>query len=214
MNIYAKIFPAGGPIRPVEGCMSAIAVCPRCGAQSSFVSRFCSRCGTALSASVEPGRIPAPSAVMPSPRAPENLAVIVVVLLIAIGVVLAGVFAAVSSVRTTTVPPGPGPRVIEVNVARSGDGTNWILAFISVPAGLTIYDTMLTILTSTGATALPATPLGFLNYSSEGAYYEQAQPGGPVVAGDRLLISTSTYPTGFGWRISDATTVFATGTFA
>jgi len=71
---------------------------------------------------------------------------------------------------------------------------------------------MLAILTSGGVTALSATPLGSLNYSSVGALYAQAQPGGPVAVGDRLLINTSMYPTGFGYQLSDGIRLLAYGT--
>src|SRR5437899_10755955 len=137
--------------------------------------------------------IPAPSAVLsppPSPPSSENLTLIVVVLAIAMAVVLAGLFVAVFSVWPLSVPTGPAPRSIGVNLARSSDGTNWVLTFTSVPTGLSPFNTMLAILTSGGVTALSATPLGSLNYSSVGALYAQAQQGGPVAVGDRILIKT------------------------
>ncbi len=159
--------------------------------------------------------IPAPYAVLsppPSPPSSENLTLIVVVLAIAMAVVLAGLFVAVFSVWPLSVPTGPAPRSIGVNLARSSDGTNWVLTFTSVPTGLSPFTTMLTVLTGGGATALPATPLSSLyNYSSQGALYSQYQPGGPVAVGDRLLISTAIYPAGYGYRLSDATTTFASG---
>ena len=148
----------------------------------------------------------------PVPPASENLVLIVVVLVIAIAVVLASVFAAVFSGRLSSVPTGTAPRVIGVNVARSGDGSNWILTFTSVPTGLSPYNTMLTILDTSGATSLPATPLSYLNSTASGAVYVQGQRGGPVAVGDWLLISTTQYPTGYGYRLSDATTTFASGT--
>ncbi|HLQ42863.1 MAG TPA: hypothetical protein VK189_08450 [Thermoplasmata archaeon] len=146
------------------------------------------------------------------PPASENLAPIVAVLVAAIVVVLAGVFAAVLSVRPSSGPTAPAPRVIGVNVARSSDGTNWVLTLTSVPTGLTPFDTTLAIMTSGGVTALSATPLGSLNYSSEGAFYAPVQPGGPVAVGDRLLINTSIYPTGFGYQLSDGIHLLAYGT--
>ncbi len=195
--------------------MSASAVCPRCGTPHSLANRFCSRCGTSLSGAVAPRTIPAPPGMMVSPSPPpasENLALFVAVLVVAIVVVLAGVFAVVLSVRPNTVPTPPASRVIGVNVARSSDGRNWVLTFTSVPTGLTPFNTMLAILTSGGVTALSATPLGSLNYSSVGALYAQAQPGGPVAVGDRLLINTSMYPTGFGYQLSDGIRLLAYGT--
>ena len=135
----------------------------------------------------------------------------VVVLVIAIAVVLVGVFAAVLFARPPSVPTGTAPRVIGVSLARSGDGSNWILTFTSVPTGLSPYDTMLTILDTSGATSLSATPLGYLNSTASGAVYVQGQPGATVAAGDWLLISITQYPTGYGYRLFDATTTFASG---
>lgn len=148
----------------------------------------------------------------PPPASSQNLILIVAVLVIAIAVVLVGVFAAVFAGQPPHVPTGTAPRVIGVSLARSGDGTNWILTFTSVPTGLSPDNTMLTILDSGGATSLPATPLSYLNTSAFGAMYVQGRPGGPVAVGDWLLISTTRYPTGYGYRLTDATTTFASGT--
>ncbi len=138
---------------------------------------------------------------------------VLVVLVVGFVVVLAGVAAAIVFARSSLNPsqPGSAPRLIGVNLATSGDGTNWILTFVSVPTGLSPFSTMLTILNISGATSLPATPLAYLN-ASGGAAYVQGQPGGSVAVGDRLLLSTTRYPTGDRYRISDATTVFALGT--
>src|SRR2546428_337410 len=62
--------------------------------------------------------------------------------------------------------------------------------FVPVPTGLSPYSTMLTILSISGATSLPATPLAYLN-ASGGAAYVQGQSGGSVAVGDRLLLSTT-----------------------
>src|SRR5207244_11659708 len=100
---------------------------------------------------------------------------ICVVFVVAIVVVLSSVFVAVFFVRPPNAPAGSPPRVIGVSLAVSSDGTNWLLTFTSVPTALSPYNTMLTILSSAGATYLPATPLPSLNYSSEGAFYSQNQ---------------------------------------
>src|SRR2546428_12321350 len=166
--------------------MTASAVCPRCGTPHAVATRFCARGGTSLSGAVAPRTIPAPPGMMVSPSPPpasENLALFVAVLVVAIVVVLAGVFAVVLSVRPNPVPTQPAPRVIGVNVARSSDGTNWVLTFTSVPTGLTPFNTMLAILTSGGVTALSRTPLGSPNYRSVRGLCAQAQPGGPAPAG-------------------------------
>lgn len=150
----------------------------------------------------------------PAPPSSENLTLIVVVILVVgVVVVLAAVFAAVLYGRQLSAPtgPGPGPRVIGIAEARSSDGTNWILTFTTVPTALSPYNTMLAILTASGATALSASPLAYLN-GTAGVSYVPVQPGGSVQVGDRLLISTATYPTGYSYRIFDATTTFAIGT--
>src|SRR2546428_13694174 len=127
-------------------------------------------------------------------------------------VVLAGLSVAVFSVWPLSVPTGPVPRIIGVNLARSSDGTNWVLTFTSVPTGLSPFNTMLTVLTAGGATALPATPLSSLyNYSSQGALYFQYQPAGPARVGDRLHFGPEIYPAAYGDRISEAATIFAAG---
>src|SRR3989442_15889757 len=61
--------------------------------------------------------------------------VIATILMVAITVVLAAVlYVMVSGLLT---PTGQGPRVMGVNIGRSGDGTNWTLLITSTPSGLT-----------------------------------------------------------------------------
>src|SRR5881409_3219027 len=59
--------------------------------------------------------------------------VIATILMVAITVVLAAVlYVMVSGLLT---PTGQGPRVMGVNIGRSGDGTNWTLLITTTPTG-------------------------------------------------------------------------------
>src|SRR5437870_10802296 len=75
--------------------------------------------------------------------------VIATILMVAITVVLAAVlYVMVSGLLT---PTGQGPRVMGVNIGRSGDGTNWTLLITTTPTGLTTSAVKLTITTGGGA---------------------------------------------------------------
>src|SRR6266705_3641584 len=81
--------------------------------------------------------------------------VIATILMVAITVVLAAVlYVMVSGLLT---PTGQGPRVMGVNIGRSGDGTNWTLLITTTPSGLTTSAVKLTITTSGGLTSLSPT---------------------------------------------------------
>jgi len=135
----------------------------------------------------------------PAPRSSSNLTAVVVVLVIVILVALAGV-AAVLLGRQISVTP-PSLRVMGVVVARSADGTNWTLTITSVP---TVTDPL---------------PGGLSYVSAAGAGWSFAEAGGtvtathagPVAVGDRLLLSTTTYSTGYTYQISDSTSILAAG---
>jgi len=130
--------------------------------------------------------------------------VIATILMVAITVVLAAVlYVMVSGLLT---PTGQGPRVMGVNISPSGDGTNWTLLITTTPSGLTTSATKLTITTPGGLTALQ--PVAFASLTSGAWSTNRAQfvgtGGSTVVVGDRLLISTTTYPSGYGVQIADA----------
>jgi len=166
-----------------------------------------------LSTSIPPATIPTPYPPMwspPPPRSTGNLTVVVVVLVIVFLVVLAGV-AAVLVGRRVAVPTSSPPRVMGVLVGLSGDGTNWTLTITSVPTGLYPFTAKLAIVASGGATALAPTTFASLSYASVRAAYVPSQPGGPVSVGDRLLVSTTTYPAGDSYQISDSTSILAAG---
>ena len=132
-------------------------------------------------------------------------------------VVIVAAFVAAVALIYGLMPPGPpvptgnGPRVIGIAPARSADGTNWTLTFTSVPSGLTTSLVRLTIISGGGSTALASTSLNALVYSTARAAYVQAVVGSSVGVGDRLLISTTTYPTGYGYQLSDGTSILASG---
>jgi len=195
--------------------MSAMVACPRCGAPNSPGNLFCSNCGIVLTGSVQPAAIPTPYPPMwpppPAPHSTSNLTAVLVVLVIVILVALAGV-AAVFLGRQVQVPTTSPARAVGVFVARSADGTNWTLTITSAPTALSPSAAKLSIVTSLGASALAPTPFVSLNYISDKAAYFQSQPGGPVAVGDRLLISTTTYPMGYFYRISDSISILADGT--
>src|SRR5207245_5861144 len=80
--------------------------------------------------------------------------VIATLLIVAITVVLAAVLYVMISGLLT--PTGHGPRVMVVNIGRSGDGTNWTLLITTTPRSLTTPDVSLTLATGRGVT--PVTP--------------------------------------------------------
>src|SRR6266581_7696880 len=99
-----------------------------------------------------------------------------------------------------------GPRVMGVNIAISGDGTNWTLLITSTPTRLTTLAVELTITTSANLTALG--PIAFSALTSGSWSTNHAQflgtGGTTIVVADRLLISTTTYPSGYSVQIADS----------
>src|SRR2546428_10914165 len=122
-----------------EAPTSAMFACPRCGAPNPPGNQFCSNCGIALTASVQPATIPAPySPMWPPALAPpstSNLTAIVVVVVIVILVALAGV-AAVLVGGQISAPITPAPRVMGGVDGRSADGQNLAPTITSLPTGL------------------------------------------------------------------------------
>src|SRR5438309_10138721 len=129
--------------------------------------------------------------------------VIATILMVAITVVLAAVlYVMVSGLLT---PTGQGPRVMGVNIGRSGDGTNWTLLITSTPTGLTTSAVKLTITTSANLTALGPTAFSALTSGSWSTNHAQfvGTGGTTIVVGDRLLISTTAYPSSYSVQIAD-----------
>src|SRR5437870_13612564 len=114
------------------------------------------------------------------------------VLMAAILVVLAAVlYVMVSGLLT---PTGQGPRVMGVNIGRSGDGTNWTLLITTTPTGLTTSAAKLTITTGGGANTV-VNNIAFSSLTSTNCNTNKAQfiwsGGSTVIVGDRLAASTT-----------------------
>ena len=93
-----------------------------------------------------------------------------------------------------------------VTIGRSGDQSNWTLLIVSTPSGLVTSTVTLTIMTYSGSTALGPTAFTSLTSGSWGTNHAQfvGTGGTTIVAGDRLLLSTSTYPVGYAVQIADS----------
>src|SRR3989449_5125215 len=130
--------------------------------------------------------------------------VIATILMVAITVVLAAVLYVMVSGPLS--PAGQRPRVMGVNISRSGDGTNWTLLITTTPTGLTTSAVKLQITTSGGLTSL--NPTAFSALTSGAWNTNQLQfihsCGTTIVVGDRDLISTTTYPSGYAVQIADS----------
>src|SRR5439155_2893030 len=98
-------------------------------------------------------------------------------------------------------------RVMGVNIARSGDGTNWTLLITTTPTGLTTSAVKLTITTGGGANTV-VNNIAFSSLTSTNWNANKAQfigsGGSTVIVGDRLLISTTSYPPGYQVLIADS----------
>ncbi|HKZ89648.1 MAG TPA: hypothetical protein VJ300_05250 [Thermoplasmata archaeon] len=98
---------------------------------------------------------------------------------------------------------GPAPRDIGASISLSADGTNWTVFITTVPPGLAASDTFLGIFNPGGATALPYETFNSLSYAQDGAVF--VGDGDSIVElGERLLISTIQYPTGYRIEIRDS----------
>src|SRR5437867_229005 len=131
--------------------------------------------------------------------------VIATILMVAITVVLAAVlYVMVSGLLT---PTGQGPRVMGVNIGRSGDGTNWTLLITTTPTGLTTSAVKLTITTGGGANTV-VNNIAFSSLTSANWNANKAQfigsGGSTVIVGDRVVVSTTSYPPGYQVLIADS----------
>lgn len=147
----------------------------------------------------------------PPPPKKDNTVLIVVLIIVVVGVVLLAIVLAYLAVFLGGIQGPDATRFLGVNVSRSADGTNWTLTVTAVHSGLSTLDAKLAIFSTGGSTVLPATAFAFLNYFTDGAAFEGT--GGNVVrVGDRLLISTVTYPSGYQAQISDSSGLLFVGT--
>src|SRR2546427_2039667 len=131
--------------------------------------------------------------------------VIATILMVAITVVLTAVlYVMVCGLLT---PAGQGPRVMGVNIGRSGDGTNWTLLITTTPTGLTTSAVKLTVTTGGGANTV-VNNIAFASLTAGNWNTNKAQfigsGGTTLIVGDRLVISTTTYPAGDQVPIADS----------
>jgi len=97
-----------------------------------------------------------------------------------------------------------------INISRSADGTNWILAISSASSGLTTSGTYLTVFKPDGSTNLTKTAFASLSYATHGAQY--AGDGDMTVeVGERVLLHTSWYSSGCTVQISTDTHILYNG---
>ncbi len=134
--------------------------------------------------------------------------VIATILMVAITVVLAAVlYVMVSGLITSPTTA----QQIGAAVTRSGDGTNWIVTFTSVPSGLSQSTTFFTLTTASGgSTAVNAVTLATLKTLTSGVRYYNSSATA-VSANDRLTISMATYPSGTGFSVTITGSTLATG---
>src|SRR5947209_17461486 len=103
-------------------------------------------------------------------------------------------------------PTGQGRPMLFPYTTRFRSGTNWTLLLTSTPTGLTTSAVKLTITTSGGLTSLSPTAFSALtsgNWNTNKAQFV-GTGGTTIVVGDRVLISTTTYPSGYGVQIADS----------
>ena len=137
--------------------------------------------------------------------------VIATILMVAITVVLAAVLYVMVSGLITTPQTS---QQIGAAVTSSGDGTSWIVTFTSVPTGLGLNTTYLTLTTTSGAgTNVTALGLGTLIAPTtyHGVKY-YASSASSVSANDRLVIVKTAFPSGTGFSITQTGGTLATGT--
>jgi hypothetical protein len=106
------------------------------------------------------------------------------------------------------------PPYMNVNVSKSGDGTNWILLVSSTTPGEIYSSTTLAIFKADGSSNLTAMALDSLSPSNHGCTLSKITPGvSAIQVGDRILCKTGWYLSGSRWQISDGATLLATGRF-
>jgi flagellin-like protein len=138
--------------------------------------------------------------------------VIATILMVAITVVLAAVLYVMVSGLITG--PGSTPQAMGISPSRSSDGTNWVLLVTSSPTGKAYTTTTLSIIRADGSQNLTATAWSALATASNGCSLVKATTSATAVqVGDSILCKTSWYSTGTQYRISDGSTLLATGKF-
>src|SRR2546421_6205932 len=126
-------------------------------------------------------------------------------LMVAITVVLAAVlYVMVSGLLT---PTGQGPRVMVVNIGRAVDGPIWTRLNTSTLPSLTTSAVKLTVTTGGGANTV-VNNIAFASLTAGNWNTNKAQfigsGGTTLIVGDRLVISTTSYPAGYQVLIADS----------
>ena len=137
--------------------------------------------------------------------------VIATILLVAITVVLAAVLYVMVS---QLIPPATPGRTLGAEIRKSQDGTTWVLTLVSVPPGLGMGETMLTILRADGTTNLTGTAfsgLGGCPVYTSGACFDGDGDVSVDVA-ERVLLQSAWYPRG-RVILADATSILFSGEF-
>ncbi|TLZ41108.1 MAG: hypothetical protein E6K19_08975 [Methanobacteriota archaeon] len=99
-----------------------------------------------------------------------------------------------------------------ISIGVSSDGTNWILVIFSSPRQLATSEAKLAIFSSSGTLVFPPKAFSLLNYSTDRAAFFSTGNGTSVLVGDRLLISTASFPVGDQVQITGLTRILFTGT--
>ncbi len=140
-----------------------------------------------------------PYYVQPPPPHSDHTALLIVLVVVLV-IVLPVVMAAALYVMVSGLISGPGiPTPIALAVARSANGTYWVLTFLSAPSGMSASAGYLAMTTNTSILALPQTPLSSLTGTvalagSLGTLYVtyRGSTAGVVIKGDTILIDNST----------------------
>ncbi len=145
--------------------------------------------------------------------------VIATILMVAITVVLAAVLYVMVSGLITS--PGSTPTAWGVNVGRSTDGTNWTVAFTSVPASTAQATTFITVNSAGGAPLASNQALNLIAAGTcqgtvvatnkcFGMSYSNPSSGTLVGAGTTLLMLITAYPAGSTIQIVSGSSVVYT----
>ncbi len=188
--------------------------CPACGTPAGPTDVFCQKCGTRVGyAPSYPGYYPP---IMPPLHTESNTMILVLVVLLIAMTVGAPLIMYVMVSGLISQPTITPPTAIGVAVTKSPDGSSWIMTFTSVPTGMSQVATMLTLISSSGATMLSSTSLSaFEGAGMAGVTYVPATTGsmsGYCNAGDRILASVSMYPSGTQYQIASGGSIVASGT--
>ncbi len=150
------------------------------------------------------------------------IVVIVIAVVVVSTIALSAILYVMVSGLITNGPPSP--IAVGVVVGRSSDGTNWTLTFTSVPTNMNPSVTYLSLMTGSGAMAMPQTALssmgGGMTMMSSGMgslwVHYSGTSGAMIAAGDTISIGTmtsmGTSTTGFQGRMLFAASLVWSGT--